>query len=61
MKKIEKFVHVCKYTSGGQELSHEEEIGAWEVENRTKCLFCGEVKATPEEIIVHIYDQLTNE
>lgn len=59
MKKIEKFVHKCRYNVGDTELEHKEEVEAWEVEYDTVCLFCGEVKATADDLAIHVYEQLT--
>lgn len=58
---MEKFVHKCLYHTGDAELEHSETVEPYEVEKRTKCLFCGNVKATHEQIVAHMYKQLIND
>lgn len=62
MAKIPKYIHRCTIRSGDMEGSkNHHEVQPIEVEYQSTCDECGELLATPEQIIAHIYEHLTED
>lgn len=57
---IDQYAHSCIIQDGPMAGNkHSETVSAWQVEMQEECEFCGEVLATPLQIIAHIYGELT--
>lgn len=60
--KIDKFIHYCVIQEGPAEgNTYEHDVDAYEVENHETCQYCGETLATPNDIALHVYKQLTED
>lgn len=59
--KIAPYVHRCIVPSGSLAGNKaERNVTATEAEYAIECDVCGEVMATPEQIALHVYEELTN-
>lgn len=58
--KIEPFVHRCVVRHGPAAGNKNwVEVSAYDIEYQTDCEECGSALARPEEVIAHIYSELT--
>ncbi len=60
--KIQPYIHRCVVQEGpaaGNKVRRE--VDAYDIEYATECEHCGEVLATPEQAIAHVYSQLTED
>lgn len=60
--KIAPLMHHCVVRNGpAKGNKHSEPVTASDVEYATNCSFCGELLATPEQLILHVYTELTKD
>ena len=60
MLTIGTYTHTCVIQDGDmQGLKHNQEVAAWEYEYGHTCDYCGEPLVTTEQLLAHIYRELT--
>ncbi len=62
MPGIKKLEHRCMIRSGSmQGNTHVQEVDCWDVRFGNKCDHCGEELADSDAVLLHIYEELTNQ
>lgn len=58
---IIKYTHTCIISDGAMAGStYMVDVDYYDIKYKSECPECGELLATPEQIIAHIYEELTN-
>ena len=58
---IAPYIHQCVVQSGpARGNKNRQPVTSFDIEYGERCEFCDEPLATPEQIVAHIYEELTN-
>jgi hypothetical protein len=59
---VEPYVHRCVVRTGVAEGAKvTTEVSEWDVRAAEKCEHCGEILATVEDLVLHLYSELTSQ